>query len=138
MTGRSVLVNCDARDRHGVVGKVAGIPWRRDDRIHDVHPLRHLAEERVVLRQPPGQVRDADEELAPVRVRAGIRHRERAPDVIASNWLVGEGVARTARSDSARVQRRLLAVLAVADLGDEPRDDAVEDDVVVVALVRED
>src|SRR6185295_7735317 len=46
-------------------------------------------------------------------------------------------VARTAGADAPALERRLLSVLAVAGLGDEARDDAVEDDVVVEAVAGE-
>src|SRR5262245_53257755 len=51
--------------------------------------------------------------------------------------LVRKRVARATRAHSAGVERRLLAVLAVAGLRDEAGDDAVEDHVVVVALLRQ-
>ena len=66
----------------------------------------------------------------------GVGHRQRAADVVALDLLVLELVARAAGPDAAPLERRLLAVLAVAALGDEARDDAVEDDVVVEALRR--
>ena len=66
----------------------------------------------------------------------GIGHRQRAADVVARDRLVLELVAGTAGPDAAALERRLLAVLAVAGLGDEARDDAVEDDVVVEPVAR--
>ena len=66
-----------------------------------------------------------------------VRHRQGAPDVVALDRLVRELVPRATGPHAAPVERRLLAVLAVAALGHEARDDAVEDDVVVEALLRE-
>src|SRR6185503_454396 len=96
-----------------------------------------LAEQRVVPGQPPGQVGGADEELAAVRVGPGVGHCQRTTAVVAMDRLVGELVARPARPDPGRIQRGLLAVLPVAALDHEAGDDAMEDHVVVEALLRQ-
>src|SRR5205085_3237962 len=62
-----------------------------------------------------------------VRVRAGVRHRERAALHLVVVDLVLEGVARAAGSGPGRV----------AALDHEVRDHAVEDDAVVEAITRE-
>src|SRR2546422_7030597 len=50
------------------------------DLVHDVHAAHDLAERRV-LRIQAVVVRDVDEELAPPRVRPGVRHGDRPPRV---------------------------------------------------------
>src|SRR5436190_609180 len=72
---------------------------------------------------PSGVGRD-DEELAPVRVRARVRHREGAPLDLVVVELVLELVAGAARAGARRV----------AALDHEVRDDPVEDHAVVEAL----
>src|SRR5450759_4136760 len=133
----SVLVDRHRPDRDLPTEPVARIARSIDDLVDDVHALRDLAEQRVVLRQAAGEIGLADEELAAIRVRAGVGHRHGAAHVVALDALVRERVARSAGTDATGVQRRLLAVLAVACLGDEARDDAVEHDVVVEALLGE-
>src|SRR4029453_1805993 len=79
------LVDRDLRHRPRIRRVLA--VGRGGDRIDDVEALRDLAEQRVVLRQAPGEVLVADEELAAVRVGSGVGHRERAPDVVALDRL---------------------------------------------------
>ena len=57
--------------------------------------------------------------------------------VVAGDRLVLELVARSAGANAGFLERRLLAVLAVAALDDEARDDPMKDDVVVIALAGE-
>ena len=65
------------------------------DRVDDVHPARHLAEHGVLAVEPRGRICGDDEELRAVRVRAGVRHRERAAFDLVLVELVLEGVAGT-------------------------------------------
>src|SRR5215207_275796 len=133
----SVLVDGYLRHRDRRVREVAGVPRCADDLVDDVHALRDLAEQRVVLRKPAGKIVRADEELAAVGVRAGVRHRKRATAVIAVDGLVLELVAGPARPHARRIERRLLPVLPVPGLDDEARDDPMEDHVVIETLVRQ-
>ena len=57
--------------------------------------------------------------------------------VVAGDRLVLELVARSAGANAGFLERRLLAVLAVAALDDEARDNPMKDDVIVVALAGE-
>src|SRR5690242_18263136 len=129
----------DRHGRHGdrLVRQVLRVAGGVGDLVDDVQAFRDLAEDRVVLRQPADEVLVADEELRAVGIRAGVRHRERAPVVVAGERLVLELVAGAAGADAAGVERRLLAELPVAALDHEARDAAVEDHVVVEALLRE-
>ena len=63
------------------------------DGVHDVHPGRHLAEDRIVAASRCRQVGEDDEELRAVRVRAGVRHRHGAALVGRRSRIVGELVA---------------------------------------------
>src|SRR5439155_20012019 len=129
-------------DRHGCDGDgldrtVTSARSAGRDGVDDVEAAGDLAEEGVVLGQLPAQVLVADEELAAVGVRAAVGHRDGAAGVLALDRFVGKLVAGTAGSHPVRVELRLLAVLAVAALDDEARNDAVEYDLVVEPLLRE-
>ena len=90
-------------------------------------PVDDVTEQVVVRRELAGAVVDADEELRSVRVGTGVRHRDRAERVLALHRLVGELVAGTTAT----------AALGATALDHELRHDAVEREVVVVALARE-
>src|SRR6478752_6556124 len=136
-TPSGLVVDRHRGHRDGVVRQVPVVARGADDLVDDVHPLGHLPEQRVLLGELAGQVLVADEELAAVGVRTRVGHREGAADVVALDRLVLELVARSAGPEPPLVEAGLLAVLAVAGLGHEARDDAVEDDVVIEALLRE-
>ena len=98
------------------------------DAVDDVHPARHAPEDRVLA----VEVRlglERDEELAPVRVGARVRHREDAALVAVRVplRLVLEPVAWAASAGARRV----------AALEHEVGDDAVENRAVVEVVVRE-
>src|SRR4029453_1546360 len=85
------------------------------------------AEDGVLPVEPGRLVRRHDEELRTVRVRPGVCHREVSARDAMVVELVLERVARTARAVTART----------AALDHEVRDDAVEDEAVVVAVTGE-
>ena len=90
-------------------------------------PLRNTAEHRVLAVEPRRRVGGDDEELRPVGVRTGVRHRERTADDLVVVELVLERVARAAATGAGRV----------TGLDHEVRDHAVEDDAVVEPVARE-
>src|SRR5688572_27914785 len=98
------------------------------DGVYDVLPFRHLAEHRVLAVQVRLR-RVRDEELAAVRVRAGVGHRDHAALVLEriALALVGELVAGAAAAGAGRVAR----------LDHEVVDDAVKLHAVVEALTGE-
>jgi hypothetical protein len=81
----------------------------------------------VLAIEPGRRLRRDDEELAAVRVRAGVRHRQRAALDPVLVELVFELVARAAPAGALRT----------ATLDHEVRDDAVEDEAVVEAVAGE-
>ena len=93
----------------------------RDDLVDDVHALRHLAEQRVVLRQLAGQVVVQMKNWLPFVFGPALAIASAPRYVVALDRLVLELVAGAARADAAALERRLLAVLAVAALDDEAR-----------------
>src|SRR5262245_11911044 len=121
------LAELDAVDRDVLVRLVAPVARDLRDRVDHVHPGRDLAEDGVLAVEPRRGLGRDDEELAAVRVRPRVRHRERAADDLVLVELVLELVAGTARPGARRV----------AALDHEVRDHAVEDDAVVEAVARE-
>src|SRR3954468_14743793 len=97
------------------------------DLVDDVHPVDDLPEDRVLAVEPRRRVGGDDEELAAVRVRAGVRHRERAAHDLVVVELVLERVARAAAAGPGRV----------AALDHEVLDHAVEDHAVVEVVAGE-
>src|ERR687896_657824 len=97
------------------------------DRVHRVHAGGDSPEYGVLAVEPrSGSGRD-DEELAAVRVRAAVRHRERtALDLVVVD-LVLELVSRAARAGAVR------AAALDHEVGDHP----VEDEAVVVAVAAQ-
>lgn len=81
------------------------------DVIHDVHALQDATEDDVLAVEPVG-ANNGDEELAAVRVRAGIRHGDNtaAELQLQAHWLVGEGLAEDREAAGA------VAALKVAAL----------------------
>src|SRR3954451_18656566 len=73
-----VLVEGDPVERDRLAGPVGAVRLDGGDRVDDVHALGDVAEDRVLAVEPGGGLGGDDEELAPVRVRAPVRHRERA------------------------------------------------------------
>ncbi len=69
----------------------------------------------------------ADEELAAVRIRTRVGHRQCPPSVLARHRLVGEAVAGPSAAGAGRI----------AALNHESFDNPVEDDAVVEAIVSE-
>src|SRR5438445_9559949 len=133
----SIVVHFDRCHRYGLDRSLSRSRTARRDRVDHINALRHGSEDRVVLRQPPHQLLVADEELAAVGVRSRVGHGQRSAVVVAGDRLVLELVARSAGANAGFLERRLLAVLAVAALDDEARDDPMKDDVVVIALAGE-
>src|SRR5207248_5530738 len=86
-----------------------------------------LAEDRVLAVEPWRRLRRDDEELAAVRVRPGVRHRQRSAHDFVVVELVLERVAGTAAPRAGRV----------AALDHEVLDHAVEDHAFVEAVARE-
>ena len=82
----------DALDHDRVARTVAGAALDKRDRIRDLETGRDPPEHRMQAVQPGRRLRRHDEELAPVRVRPRVRHRERTalppcPSLISSsNW----------------------------------------------------
>ena len=68
----------DALDRHVLARPVALVARAVRDTVDDVHPHRDAPEDGVLAVEPRTLRGGDDEELAAVRVRPGIRHRERA------------------------------------------------------------
>ena len=87
-------------------------------------PAVDLAEDGVLAVEPRRRIGGDDEELGAVRVRAGVRHRERALDDLVVVELVLELVAGAAGA----------VALRAATLDHEVGDHAVEDQAVVEAV----
>src|SRR4051794_35949655 len=124
---RRRLLELDRVDPDVVDRAVAAVGLRRADPVDDVHPVAHLAEDRVLAVEPRRGLGGDDEELRAVRVRPGVRHREGALDDLVRVDLVLELVTGIAGPVPARA----------AALDHEVLDDAVEDQPVVEALRRE-
>src|SRR3990172_4328579 len=121
-TSREKVRLADRDLRHRPVLAVRGRPA---DRVDDLHPSDDSAE-RGMLRVQPIVVGDVYEELAPGRVWARVRHRDRPPGVpVAGRELVGDRVSGAAEPRALRV----------AALDHEARDDAVEDRAIVESLL---
>src|SRR5215204_2837527 len=123
----TLLGELDAVDRDRLAGTVAAVAVDAGDLVDDLHPGGHPAEDGVLPVQPRRRLGGDDEELAPVRVRAAVCHREGAARDPVLVGLVLELVAGAARPVSARA----------AALDHEVRDDAVEGDPVVETFFRE-
>src|SRR5947209_12259444 len=121
------LGDIDALDRDVLPRAIAPIGLERRDRVDDVHPVGDAAEHRVLAVEPWRRFGGDDEELAPVRVRAGVRHRECAAHDLVVVELVLELVAGPAAAGAGRV----------AALDHEVGDHAMEDDAVVEAVSGE-
>src|SRR4051812_15735482 len=74
------LRELDALDADLVDGAVAAVGLGARDPLDHVHAGRDLPEDRVLAVEPRRRVGGDDEELAAVRVRPRVRHRERAAD----------------------------------------------------------
>ena len=118
------LAQLDSLQHHGRLRQVAGVALDHRDLVDDVLATRDLAEDGVLAVEPRCRVGGDDEELAAVRIRSGIRHRERTSLDLVVVELVLELVARAAGP---------RAFWAPA-LDHEVRDHAVEDEAVVEAL----
>src|SRR3954468_13419580 len=113
---------------HRVVdGLVARARLRALDRVDRVHPVRHLAEHRVLAVEPRRGVGRDDEELRAVRARPGGGHGQRAAHDLVVVDLVLERVPGAARAGARRV----------AALDHEVLDHAVEDHAVVEPVAGE-
>src|SRR3954453_13820557 len=117
----------DALDARFFARAVVGVGVRGLDLVDHVHAVGHAPEDRVLAVEPRRRVGGNDEELAAVRVRAGIRHRERAAHDLVVVELVLERVARAAATGAVRV----------AALDHEVLDHAVEDHAVVELVAGE-
>src|SRR5579871_5687601 len=117
----------DRADPDRLLRPVAGVGLDALEPVDDVHALGHLAEDRVLAVEPGAGVGGDDEELRAVRVRAGVGHRERAPDDLVLVDLVVEGVPRSAGAGAFRAPA----------LDHEVFDHAVEREPVVEAVGRE-
>src|SRR4051812_14892048 len=106
---------------------VARVARQPGDLVGDVQPGRDSPEDGVLAVEPRTCFRRDDEELAPVRVRPGVRHCERAAVDPVLVELVLELVAGPAAAGPRRV----------AALDHEVGNDAVEDQAVVEAVARE-
>src|SRR3954466_11517195 len=125
--GTSLTVELHPLDHHGRLRHVARAGGHALDRVDVLHPVRDLPEHRVLPVEPGSFRRGDDEELAAVRVRPGVRHRERAPDDLVVVDLVLERVAGAAGAGAERA----------AALDHEVLDHAVEDHAVVEAVARQ-
>src|SRR3954465_14472243 len=114
-------------DHRVVDGLVARARLRALDRVDRVHPVRHLAEHRVLAVETRRGVGRDDEELRPVRARPGVGHGQRAAHDLVVVDLVLEGVPGAARAGARRV----------AALDHEVLDHAVEDHAVVEPVAGE-
>src|SRR3954454_5129449 len=123
----ALLRQLDALDHRVLRRLVARVGLRSLDRVDRVHTVRHLPEDRVLAVEPRRLGGRDDEELRAVRVRAGVRHRERAADDLVVVDLVLERVAGAARAGAGRV----------TPLDHEVLDHAVEDHAVVEAVAGE-
>src|SRR5918992_1303559 len=97
------------------------------DRVDGLHARADLAEDGVLAVEPGSRVGRDDEELAAVRVRPAVGHRQRAAHDLVVVDLVLELIARTAGAGALRA----------AALDHEVLDHAVEDQPVVVAVLRQ-
>src|SRR3954464_9993600 len=100
---------------------VVAVGVARLDLVDHVYSVHHPAEDCVLAVEPRRRVGRDDEELAAVRIRARVRHRERAAHDLVIVDLVFEGVAGAAAAGAVRV----------AALDHEVLDHAVEDHTVV-------
>mmetsp|Transcript_75896 Transcript_75896/g.158259 ORF Transcript_75896/g.158259 Transcript_75896/m.158259 type:complete len:672 (+) Transcript_75896:34-2049(+) len=100
------------------------------DVLHDVHTLKNPTKHRVLAIEP-GTRDSGDEELRPVRVRARIRHGEREGTIVLEGPVefVLEFASPNTFSASA-------IALWISSLDHEALDDSVEDDAVVITIVR--
>src|SRR5262245_11273211 len=86
----SALSKLPAVVNHHLVRWLTALSATRLNGLHDVRPLRHLAEDHV-LAVEPGRDHGRDEELRAVGVRAGVGHgEEERPVVFALEVLVVE------------------------------------------------
>src|SRR5215204_1355672 len=97
------------------------------DRVDGLHARGDLTEDGVLAVEPGSRVGGHDEELAAVRVGPRVGHREGAADDLVLVDLVLELVAGAAGAGALRT----------AALNHEVADHAVEDQPVVVAVLRE-
>src|SRR4051812_34381088 len=125
--GTSLTVELHPLDHHGLLRHVARAGGHALDRVDVLHPVRDLPEHGVLPVEPGSFRRGDDEELAAVRVRPCVRHRERAADDLVVVDLVLERVAGTACAGAERA----------AALDHEVLDHAVEAEAVVEAVCRE-
>ena len=125
--GRGELADFEPVDRNRRHRLVAAVALDHRDRIGDVLAARHLSEDGVLAVEPRGSVGGDDEELAPVRIRARVRHRECAALDLVLVELVLELVTGPTRAGPLRA----------AGLDHEVGDDAVEDQPVVEAVAGE-
>src|SRR6266540_7402376 len=93
----------DALDNGVVVWLVARVARQLGDLVRDLHARRHASEDGVFAVEPRTRVRGDDEELAPVGVRPGVRHRERAAVDLVLVELVLERIAWPARAGAGRI-----------------------------------
>src|SRR5918992_3828539 len=123
----STRMDLHALDHRVLGGPVLGPGLRALDRVDRLHARADLAEDGVLAVEPGSRVGRDDEELAAVRVRPAVGHRQRAAHDLVVVDLVLELVARAAGAGSLRA----------AALDHEVLDDAVEDQPVVVAVLRQ-
>lgn len=120
-----------ANDLDFLGGAIFGAGLDQAHALHDAHAALDAAEDGV-LAVEPGRGGEGDEELRAVGVGAGVGHAQdagaRVPQL--GRDLVGELVAVDGGAAAARARR-------VPALDHEGRDDAVEDDAVVVPPGRE-
>src|SRR5207302_7660919 len=124
---RAGSAELDALDRHVLARPVTRVPLDLRDLVDDVHAGGDAAEDGVLAVEPGTGVRGDDEELAAVRVRACVRHGQRAALQLVRTGLVLELVPGAAGAGAR----------GIAALDHEIRDHAVEDDAVVEALAGE-
>src|SRR5437867_2014291 len=103
------------------------VALRLRDFVDDVHARGDLPEYGVLPVEPWALVRRDDEELAPVRIGPGVRHRERAADDAVVVRLVVERVAGATGA----------VALRAAALDHEAVDHAVESKAVVEPFARQ-
>src|SRR5207237_4505322 len=100
---RARLGELDALDRRRLARLVVRVPRKVCDAVDDVHPVRDSTEDGVLAVEPRARLGGDDEELAAVRVRPGVRHRERPTLDLVVVDLVLERVARPTRPVSCMV-----------------------------------